>query len=66
VIAEMEAALKAHEVVKVKARFEEREERDEALDALAKATQSHLVQRVGHMGLFYRPKESLKRLVLPD
>jgi len=66
VIAEFEAALTAHEIVKVKARFEEREQRDEALQALAQATHSTLVQRVGHMGLFYRPKAGVKRIVLPD
>jgi len=66
VTAELDAALAAHEVVKVKARFEERKERDQALADLAQATQSTLVQRVGHMGLFYRPKAGVKRLVLPD
>lgn len=66
VTAEMDAALNAHEVVKVKARFEEREDRDTALLQLAKNTNSQLVQKVGHMGLFYRPKAGVKRIVLPD
>lgn len=66
VTAEMEAALNAHEIVKVKARFEARAERDAALAQLAQNTHSELVQKVGHMGLFYRPKASLNRLVLPD
>jgi RNA-binding protein len=66
VAAEFERALADHELVKVKARLGDRELRDAAFASLAERTQSTLVQRIGNVGLFFRPKPKLSRIVLPD
>jgi RNA-binding protein len=66
VTAEFERALIDHELVKVRARVGERETRDEALGALSTRTQATLVQKIGNVGLFFRPNPKLSRIVLPD
>ncbi len=66
VAAEMERALADHELVKARARLGDREARDLALAALGARTGSALVQRVGNVGLYFRPKPKLSRIVLPD
>ena len=62
---EMDIALGAHELVKVRARVGNREARDTLLDALAKGTGSALVQRIGNVGVFYRPSKDKPRITLP-
>jgi RNA-binding protein len=66
VAAELERALGDHELVKVSARVGDREARNAALAALASRTASELVQRVGHVGVFYRRRKELSKIVLPD
>lgn len=63
---EMDLALAHHELIKVSARVGERDDRDTALQMLAESTQSTLVQRIGNVGLFFRPKPKLSRIVLPS
>jgi RNA-binding protein len=65
VAAEFERALADHELVKVKARLGDRELRDAAFASLQERTGSTLVQRIGNVGLFFRPKPKLSRIVLP-
>ena len=62
---ETDLALAHHELIKVSARVGEREDRDSALQQLAESTGSLLVQRIGNVGLFFRPKPKLSRIVLP-
>jgi len=66
VVNELERALTDHELVKVAARVGERAARDAALAALAVRTMSEIVQRVGHVGVFYRPRKLLPRILIPD
>jgi RNA-binding protein len=66
VVSELDRALTDHELVKVSARVGERDARNAALETLAGRTQSTLVQRVGHVGVFYRRRESLPKILLPD
>jgi RNA-binding protein len=49
----------------VRARVGDREERDAILDELAKSTGSALVQRIGNVGVFYRPSKDKPRITLP-
>ena len=63
---ELERALNDHELVKVSARVSGRDGRNEVLAALAARTTSHLVQRVGHVGVYYRPRKALSKIILPD
>lgn len=62
---EFDIALGAHELVKVKARVGDREQRDAILDSLAEQTGSSLVQRIGNVGVFYRPAKEKPKIILP-
>jgi RNA-binding protein len=66
VVEELNRALTDHELVKVSARVGERAARNEALALLASRTSSELVQRVGHVGVFYRRCNALPKVLLPD
>jgi RNA-binding protein len=50
----------------VSARVGERDARNEALAMLASRTLSELVQRVGHVGVFYRRRSELPKILIPD
>jgi RNA-binding protein len=62
---ELDIALGAHELVKVRARVGDREQRDQILDELEKSTSSALVQRIGNVGVFYRASKDKPRITLP-
>jgi RNA-binding protein len=66
VVNELERALNDHELVKVSARLADRVERNAALETLAARTASSLVQRVGRVGVFYRPRKELPTILIPD
>jgi RNA-binding protein len=66
VVAELDRALTDHELVKVSARIGERDARNVALAMLASRTLSELVQRVGHVGVFYRRRNELPKILIPD
>lgn len=65
VVNELDIALGAHELVKVRARIGDRDERNELLDRLATRTRSEMIQRIGNVGVFYRAKRE-PRIMLPD
>jgi RNA-binding protein len=65
ITAELETALGAHELVKVRARVGDRDQRDEIFAELTKQTKSALVQRIGNVGVFYRPRKDKPRIILP-
>jgi RNA-binding protein len=54
VMQEIELALDAHELVKVRVNAGDRNERNAMIDRIAQQTQSDIVQRIGHLGVFYR------------
>ncbi|HEU4603084.1 MAG TPA: ribosome assembly RNA-binding protein YhbY [Steroidobacteraceae bacterium] len=62
---ELDGALTSHELVKVRARVGDREERDQILEELATKTSSTLVQRIGNVGVFYRANKEKPRIILP-
>jgi RNA-binding protein len=66
VVKEMQSALDSHELVKVKTRGADRSARDSMLDELAKRSDSVLVHRIGHVGVYYRRHPQLPRIVMPD
>ncbi|HWW29680.1 MAG TPA: YhbY family RNA-binding protein [Steroidobacteraceae bacterium] len=66
VVKELDRALQDHELVKVAARVGDRASRDTALGDLALRTSSEIVQRIGHVGLFYRRRAELAKILLPD
>jgi RNA-binding protein len=65
-IAEMDQALAHHELVKVRARVGDRHLRDDLLAELATQTRSELIQRIGHVALYYRQNAEQPRILLPD
>ena len=65
VAGEFETALGAHELVKVRARVGDRDERDRIFANLAAQTGSALVQRIGNVGVFYRRHKDKPRIILP-
>lgn len=65
-VAEMDRALNDHELVKVRARVGDRDARDEMLAELATATRSEVVQRIGHVALYYRRHPDKPGILLPD
>jgi RNA-binding protein len=66
VAGELDRALEHHELVKVAARAGGREERNAALADLASRTSSEMVQRVGNIGVFYRRRKELPKILIPD
>ncbi len=66
VVKETDRALEDHELIKVRARSGDRDERDAALTVLASQTASTLVQRIGNVGLLYRQNKKLAKILLPD
>lgn len=66
VIAEATRALHDHELMKVKFRGTEREARDLGLAELATATQSLLIQKIGHTALYYKRRSDRPGIVIPD
>jgi len=62
---EFETALGAHELVKVKARVGDREQRDTIFVGLAEQSGSSLVQRIGNVGVFYRQHKDKPKIILP-
>jgi RNA-binding protein len=65
VLSEMDTALGAHELVKVRARVGDRDQRDSLLAGLAELTGSALIQRIGNVGVFYRRHKDKPRIILP-
>ena len=65
VTAELDSALSTHELVKISVRVGDREARDAILAELAKQSTAELVQRIGNVAVFYRPKKDPPRIVLP-
>jgi RNA-binding protein len=66
VIAEAQRALHDHELIKVKFRGADRVERNAGLTALANATESILIQRIGHTALYYKRRKDRPGIVIPD
>ncbi len=66
VVAEAKRALHDHELIKVKFRGAEREERDAGLVELATSTESMLVHRIGHTALYYKRRNDRPGIVIPD
>ena len=65
VLAEIDAALAHHELIKVKVGGADREDRDAMIDHLAARAEAALVQRIGHIAVLYRPSKDKRHIVLP-
>ena len=56
VIAEIDRALKAHELIKVRAPGLDRDERDQALVSITEKTRAEQVQHIGKVFVLYRKR----------
>lgn len=65
VISELDLALDAHELVKVKVRAADREERDALIGTILARTGAAQVQRVGHVLTLYRRNRDSAKIKLP-
>jgi RNA-binding protein len=54
VMAELDQALRAHQLVKLRIRGDDREARDADIARVCSKMRAELVQRVGHVALLYR------------
>jgi len=63
-LAELDATLAHHELIKVKVRAADREARDAMIEALCAASGAELVQRIGHVALLWRPNPERRRIAL--
>ena len=68
-LAEYDATLDHHELIKVRVRAGDRDARDAIIETLCDKSRATLVQRIGNVALLYRPnlkKKPEKRLKLPS
>jgi RNA-binding protein len=65
-LAEFEAALAHHELVKLKVNAATRAERNAAIEAVAARTGATLIARIGNVAVLYRPCPTGARLELPQ
>ena len=64
-MAELDAVLEQHELVKVKIGAEDRETRDAMIGEIVEKSGAGLVQRIGHVAVLYRPSKDHRQIVLP-
>lgn len=64
-IAELEATLAHHELIKLKVVAPDRTQRDTAIETLVERTGAVLIARIGNIAVLYRPSPSGPKLVLP-
>ena len=65
VLAEIEQALKHHELIKIKVAAEERETKALIVDAIVRETKASNVQVIGNMLVLYRPSTEDRKIILP-
>jgi len=65
VINEIDLSLDTHELLKVRLNAGDREERQEMLTSICEKTRSELVQRIGHVAVFFRRNTESPKIALP-
>ncbi|HET7922908.1 MAG TPA: ribosome assembly RNA-binding protein YhbY [Gammaproteobacteria bacterium] len=65
VLMEIDNALTAHELVKVKLVAEDRAARSAMIESICNQTRSVCVQRIGHIASFYRRHPDKPKITLP-
>ncbi len=65
VLAEIERALKSHELIKIRAAGAERDERESMLEQVCRATGAEPVQHIGKVLVVYRENPELRAAVTP-
>ena len=65
VLAELESTMAKHELLKIKIRTDDREQKQQMIDQIIKFSQSHLVQVIGNVIVIYRAFDEEPQIVLP-
>jgi len=65
VVAEIDAALEQHELIKVRIAAADRGERTALIGQLAAECHAAVVQTIGHVAALYRPSQERRQIVLP-
>ena len=65
VVNEITQALEHHELIKVRVNAGDRKQRTELIERILAATQSELVQSIGHIAVFYRHNPKRNQIQLP-
>ncbi len=64
-IAELDAALERHELIKVKFAAEDRETRDAWIDQLIEKSSASLISRIGNVAIVFRRSKDKALIILP-
>ena len=64
-VKEIEQALERHELIKIKLRLGEREERDAGITKICEESDAELVQRIGNIVTLYKKNEEKPIIKLP-
>ena len=65
VFVEVDGALSAHELIKIRVAADHRDDRLEMIDRLCAETGAELVQRIGHTAVLFRRNDEKPRIELP-
>jgi|TARA_Y100000389_G_scaffold182739_1_gene199602 RNA-binding protein len=65
VIAEIESTMLKHELIKIKLRVSDREEKQEVINKIIKLSKAELVQVIGGVLVIYKPFEDNPDIILP-
>jgi len=65
VLAELESTLLRHELIKIKLRVSDREEKQQIVDKILKISKSELVQVIGGVLVIYRSFDDNPDIILP-
>ena len=65
VILEMESTMLKHELIKIKLRVSEREEKQKIIEKIIEISKAELIQVIGGVVVIYRPFEDNPEIILP-
>ncbi|MBT3186790.1 MAG: ribosome assembly RNA-binding protein YhbY [Candidatus Thioglobus sp.] len=65
VLAELESSMNKHELLKIKIRTEDKDEKQKMIDKIIEFSQSHLVQVIGNVMVIYRAFDEDPQIILP-
>ncbi len=66
IFVEIDGALTAHELIKIKLAAEDREERAQWIEAIRTRTAAEVVQRIGHVAVLFRRNPDKPKITLPS
>ncbi|MDG2395400.1 ribosome assembly RNA-binding protein YhbY [Candidatus Thioglobus sp.] len=65
VLAELESSLETHELLKIKVRGDDREDKQKIINEIVNISGSHLVQVIGNVMVIYRAFDKDPQIILP-